>query len=122
MRTCICGSLLVLLLCGIAFADNPIQKVEVAPLTGGISFNTITFTNSHGFTGWITASSVIGRKEVLIHNTSTTDNIYVTGVSGSTAIGTIYPRESATFKASSSLNIYISSSTAQLSVEVWEIR
>ena len=122
MRTFICGNLLILFLCGIAFADNPIQKIEVAPLTGGISFNTITFTNNHGYTGWITANSVIGRKEVLIHNTSTTENIYVSGISGSTAIGTIYPRESVTFKAASSLNIYVSSSTTTLSVQVWEIR
>src|SRR3990167_10115252 len=110
MRNYICGSLLIFCLCGNVFADVSIQKVEIAPLTGGISFNSITFAD-RSITGWVTASSVIGRKEILILNTSTTDNLYVTGVSGSTITGTIYSRESVNFKASSSLNLYVSANT-----------
>lgn len=105
-------------LCGVSFADNPIQQVGIAPLTGGISFNTVTFGY---YTGWVTASSVvIGRKEVLILNTSTTNELFLTGVSGSTATGVLYPRESVTFKAASNLNIYISGSS--VIAQIWEIR
>ena len=113
-------TLLFLFLCGNAFADASIQKVEIAPLTGGVSFNTITFIDD-GYTGWVTANTIVGRKELLILNTSTTDNLYVTGVSGSTATGTIYPRESATFGAGSNLNIYVSANSV-LTCETWEIR
>ena len=121
MRNYVCGSLLVLLLiCNNAFADVSIQKVELAPLTGGVSFNTITFAD-RSITGWVTASSVIGRKEIMIINTSTNNSVFITGVSGSTATGTIFPRESVTFKASSNLNIYVSSNSVAV-VEIWEIR
>lgn len=111
----------VLLFCTNAFAtDFSIQKIEFTPLTGGVSFNTVTTSS---VIGWVTASSVIGRKEVLILNNSTTDNIYLTGVSGSTATGTVFPRETATFKAGSGLRIYVSANTATpTSFEVWEIR
>ena len=112
--------LLLGLISDITFADSIIQPVVMSPLTGGVSFNTIVISSS---TGYVTASSVIGRKEVLIVNTSTTENIYLTGVTGSTAKGTLFPRESATFGASSSLNIYVYSTTATPStVEIWEIR
>lgn len=112
---------LICLVCSISYAQ-PIQRVEISPLNGGVSFNTITFAD-RSITGWVTANStaMVGRKEVLILNTSSTDNLYVTGVSGSTAIGTIYPRESVTFGASSSLNIFVSSNTV-LECQVWEIR
>lgn len=112
--------LIFLFISSVAFADASIQKVEIYPLSGGVSFNTVTTSS---VLGWVTASSIIGRKEVMIINTSTANNIYLTGVSGSTAYGTLYPREKATFKASSSLNIYVSSnSVTPHSVEVWEIR
>ena len=116
-------SLILLFLCSNCFgADVSIQKVEIAPLTGGVSFNSITFIDD-GYTGWVTAPSVemIGRKEIEILNTSSTDNLFITGVSGSTTVGTIYPRESVTFKASSSLTIYVSANSV-LTCEVWEIR
>jgi len=121
VRDSICRGLLTLLLtllflCEAYAADVSIQKVEISPLTGGVSFNTITLG-----TGWVTASTIIGRKEVCILNTSSSNNVYVTGVSGSTATGTIYPRESVTFKAGSNLRIYVSANTTTL-IEVWEIR
>ena len=105
--------------CGIASAaDISIQKVEISPLTGGVSFNTVTTL----YKSWVTAPTVemIGRKEMIILNTSTNSNLYLTGVSGSTATGTLYPRESANFKASSSLHIYASGDT--VTFQVWEIR
>lgn len=109
-----------LLLCNIAYADmSLIQKVEITPLEGGISFNTVTFA-PRSITGWVTANSVYSRKSLMILNTSTSDNVFVTGVSGSTATGTVYPRERAIFGAASSLNIYVSANTA-LSIEIWEI-
>ena len=98
-------SLILLFLCSNCFgADVSIQKVEIYPLSGGVSFNTITFADK-SITGWVTAPSVemIGRKEIEILNTSSTDNLFITGVSGSTTVGTIYPRESRTFKAASNL-------------------
>lgn len=118
MRTYICGSLLILFLCGVSFADNPIQKVEVAPLTGGISFNTVTLG-----TWWTTCPTVemIGRVEISILNTSTVGNIYLTGVSGSTASRIVYPREEIFFKAASSLHIYASADTVT-QIKVTEIR
>lgn len=117
MRNYICGSLLALLICGNVFAaDISIQKVEISPLSGGISFNTVASNP-----GWTLATFMTGRKEVLLTNTSTTTDIYLTGVSGSSVTGTLYPRESITIKASSSMNIYVKSS-APTSVEVWEIR
>jgi len=118
MRNYICGSLLALLICGSAYAaDVSIQKVEMAPLTGGVSFNTVNVTS------WVTCPSVemIGRKELSILNTSTTGNIYLTGVSGSTASSIVYPRETITFKASSNLHIYASADTVT-QIKVTEIR
>jgi len=96
-----------------------IQKVEVSPLTGGVSFNTVTFGY---YTGWVTCPTVemIGRKELLITNTSSTNNLYLTGVSGSTVTGTLKPLDSVTFKSSSSLHIYASGSSVIM--ECWEIR
>jgi hypothetical protein len=119
VRTCICGSLLILLLCGNLFAaDYSIQKVEIAPLSSGISFNSVTTL----YKDWITAPSVelVGRKEILILNTSTSENLYLTGVSGSSATGIVYPRESATFKAASNLHIYASGNSVLF--QTWEIR
>ena len=122
MRNSIRGSLLILLFCGNCFAaDASIQKVEVSPLSGGVSFNTITFAD-RSITGWVTAPSVemIGRKEVMIVNVSI-NSVYLTGVSGSTAIGTLKEGEGVTFKAASNLHIYISSNSVAIA-EVWEIR
>lgn len=120
MRTRICGNLLILLfLCSNVFADASIQKVEIAPLTGGVSFNTVTFGY---YTGWVTCPSVemIGRKELIIINTSTANNLYLTGVSGSTVTGTLGPKEYVTFKSASNLHIYASGSS--VTMECWEIR
>lgn len=113
-------TILLLLFCSDVFAQSVVDRVTLEPLSGGISFNTITF-GERSTTGWVTANTVKGRKEIMIINTSTTGNLYVTGVSGSTAIGTIFPREDATFLVSSSLNIYVSANTV-LSCEVWEVR
>lgn len=110
-------------LCGITFAaDVSIQKVEIAPLSGGVSFNTITFADLSA-TGWVTAPTVemTGRKTVTIINTDATNSIYLTGVSGSTAVGTLKAGQVATFGASSGLHIYVSSNTVT-SCNVWEIR
>ena len=111
--------LLVLLLCGNAFAyDATIQKIEIAPLNSGISFNTVSVTP-----GWVTAPTVemVGRKRVLIQNNSTTTSISLTGVSGSTAVGTLGAGKVASFGAASNLHIYMSATVAT-SVDVWEIR
>jgi len=103
-------------------ADISVQKVEAAPLKGGISFNTITFYGG-GIIGWVTASSVIGRKEVTIINTSTTENLYLTDVTGSSVTGTLGPKEEVTFKAAYSLDIFVSSNSVSThEVEFWEIK
>ena len=121
MRKYILG-LIILLLCSNAFADATIQKVEVSPLTGGVSFNSITFAD-RSITGWVTAPSVelIGRKELLIINTSTSNSVFLTGVSGSSAVGTLKAGESITFKAASNLHIFVSANTV-VKVETIEIR
>ena len=113
--------LLLFFLCGNTFADDiSIKKVEISPLTGGISFNTV-ITSS--VLGWVTANSVRGRKEIVIINTSTTENAYLAGVSGSSAIGTILPQANATFKVGSNLNIFVSANSAvPISIEIWEVR
>ena len=124
MRNYICGSLLILFLCGNAFADASIQKVEIAPLTGGVSFSTVEFApNGINWNSWVTCPSVemIGRKRLILQNTSNTVTIYLTGVSGSTARGTIAPNQSVSFACSSNLHIYASSNSVT-SLEVWEIR
>lgn len=92
-------------------ADYSTQKVEIAPLTGGVSFNTVTTL----YKSWVTAPTVemIGRKELMILNKSITANLYLTGVSGGTATWILYPRESMDFKVSSSLHIYASGDTVQ---------
>ena len=112
-------TILFLFFVGIAYADASIQKVEIYPLSGGVSFNTVSLDTF----SWVTAPSVemIGRKEIMIINPSTTVDLYLTGVSGSTATGIIYPRESATFKAASNLHIYVSASSVT-TFSVWEIR
>lgn len=119
MRISLCGSILgILLLCNTAFgADYSIQKVEIAPLTSGISFNTVQVTS------WVTCPTVemIGRKEMSILNTSSTNPIFITGVSGSTASRIVYPREEVFFKAGSNLHIYASADTVTL-IQVTEIR
>jgi hypothetical protein len=111
----------LLFVSGIAIAQ-PIEKVVIEPLSGGISFNSITFAN-YGRTGWVTCPSVEmkGRKEIVITNTSEDDNLYLTGVSGSTATGTLYPRDRVNFSASSNMHIYASANSV-LVMEVWEIR
>ena len=110
---------IVLCLASTCHAQSVIQKVQIEPLSGGVSFNTITFGYN---TGWVTCASVEmrGRKEVSILNTSTTTNVYLTGESGNTVTGIIYPREMVTFKASASLHIYASASS--VTIQVWEIR
>ena len=104
------------------FADASIQKVEIAPLTGGVSFNTIVFAD-RSITGWVTAPSVsmIGRKRLLIQNNSSSNNIYLTGVSGSTAVGTLGSGKVASFAVSAGLNVYVSTNTVE-TVDIWEIR
>lgn len=126
MRNHICRGLLVLLtllfLCEAFAADTSIQKILVEPLSGGVSFNTITFA-VRSLSGWVTAPTVEmrGRKRVVIQNNSTTDSIYLTGVSGSSAKGTLGSGKVASFGASSDLHIYVSANTAT-TVDVWEIR
>jgi len=121
MRKILLALLLVCLFCPVIYAQ-PIERVQIEPLVGGVSFNTITFA-ARSVTGWVTAPSVemVGRKEVMIRNTSSTDNVYLTGVSGSTVTGTLQAGEHVTFKAASSLHVYVSSNTVA-TVEVWEIR
>jgi hypothetical protein len=104
--------------------DASIQKIEVYPLSGGVSINTISFIN-HGYTGWVTAPSIEmkGRKELNIFNPSDYYNLYLTDVSGSSAtrVRTLTPGNSITFKVSSSVHIYVSSNTVN-TCEVTEIR
>ena len=122
MRNYLWGSLLVLLLlCNNAFGDSSVQKIEVAPLVGGVSFNTIVFSNTHN-KGWITCptSEMVGRKSLMIINDSV-NSIYLTGVSGSVVSGTLVAGRTVSFAASSSLHIYASASTVS-TLQVWEIR
>ena len=118
-----------LLICQLCFAEpSLIQRIQIEPLESGISFNTIELSYA---IGWVTAPTVemVGRKEMLIMNTSTVDNIYISDISGSSVIlcGTIYPRQMAKFKISSDLHLYISASSVVnvlniINAEVWEIR
>lgn len=123
MRTYLLGSLLAVLVVMSAFAqDISIQKVSEEPLSGGVSFNTITF-DPWSITGWVTAPSVEmrGRHGLEILNTSTTDNVWLTGVSGSTARGVLYPRERMYINAASNNHIYVSANTV-VTVQVCETR
>lgn len=119
--------ILLLILSVTAYADEPnLTPVEIPPLSGKVSFSTVTFTGVN----WHTAPSVEmrGRKEIIIQNPSLTANVYISGQSGSTATtptyyyGTLYPRRTARFKASSDLHIYVSGNTAGNTCEIWEIR
>jgi hypothetical protein len=110
---------IILILGSNCFADTGfVQKVEIEPLSGGVSFNTV-ITNG---ISWVTCPTVEmrGRREILITNLSTTDNLYLTDISGSTATGIVFPKERASFKASANLHIFASGNTVQF--EVWEIR
>lgn len=112
MRTFVLRSLLVLVVLNSLNAwgaDFNIQKVEIAPLSSGISFNTVVVG-----TGWVTAptTEMIGRKSLNIYNPSETYNIYISGTSSSTTtIRTIAPQHSMTFGSASSLHIYVSANT-----------
>ncbi len=113
----------IFLITSISYAQ-PIERVQIEPLSGGISFNTVEF-EAHGtnWGSWITAPTVemVGRKEILIKNVSSDTIVYLTGVSGSTVKGTLEHGEVAKFKVSSTLHIYVSANTVS-QVEVWEIR
>lgn len=114
---------LFLLVTTFAFAEpSIIQRVQIEPLSSGVSFNTITFM-SGGYTGWVTAPSVEmrGRKRLTILNNASSGNVYLTGVSGSSAVGTLGAGKVASFGAASDLRIYVSSS-AVTTVDIWEIR
>lgn len=116
-------TILLIFTCSISFAQTTnVQRVLIEPLSSGISFNTITFA-ARGATGWVTAPTVAmyGRKRVIIQNNSSSDNIYLTGVSGSTAYGTLGFGKVASFGAANMLHIYVSANTA-CSCDVWEIR
>lgn len=120
MRNCILGSLLVLSLCSNAFAgDVSISKVQIEPLSGGVSFNTVYAT--WGASTPAPEFPMKSRKEILITNMSTTENVYITGVSGSTAYGTIFPMQTVSFKTSSAVDLYVSADTV-VPCEIWEIR
>ena len=126
MRNYLWGSLLILfLLCSNAFADSSVQKIEVTPLTGGVSFNIVTFETVIS-RGWTTCPTVemVGRKRVVIINNSVND-VYLSGLSDSTvsaiASGTLVAGRTASFAASSNLHIYASANTVS-TIEVWEIR
>ncbi|MBU2072710.1 MAG: hypothetical protein KKA68_20955 [Gammaproteobacteria bacterium] len=108
---------------GTSFADDLVQKVQLEPLSTGISISTVRLGE-----GWVTAPSVAmrGRKEMSILNTSTTENIYLAQASGATVTyGTvtraIYPREEIFLKMSSDMNIYVSGDTV-FNITVTEIK
>ena len=111
---------LILLTSCIALTGNcetPQTSVVVEPLNT-VSFSTVTVDNS-----WETMPSVAlrGRKMLRIMNTSSSDNVYVSNVTDSSTMVTLYPRQAFTFKASSDMNIYVSSNTA-IVMEVIEMR
>jgi hypothetical protein len=123
VRAYLLGSLLAVLVVTGAFAqDVSIQRVSEEPLSGGVSFSTITF-DPRSITGWVTAPSIEmkGRHGLEILNTSITDNIWLTGVSGSTARGVLYPRERMYINAASNNHIYVSANTA-VTVQICETR
>ena len=119
----ICILIISFLICGKAYADLPVQKVQIYPATQEISFSTVTPA-----AGWTTAPTVAlrGRKAINIFNTSSTELIWLRDVSGTTVTrGTVarrlYPRQDVTFGISDEINIYVSASSA-VRVEVTEIR
>ena len=98
---------------------EPITSVVIEPLKGAVSFSTVTVDNA-----WETMPSVAlrGRKEVRIFNTSDTYNVYLSSETDNTVqMGTLYPRQGVTFKASSDLLIYASANTAAI-VHITEMR
>ena len=90
---------------------SDIQSVQIEPLTTEISTSTVTLTGRD----WETASTSVlrGRKELVILNTSASENIYLSGTSGNsvTVCYILYPRQSVTIKASFDLNVYVTGSS-----------
>ena len=120
MKKIILTTILTLALAGSAFAA-PVQNVIEWPLSTGISMSTVTTNDS-----WTTAPTValVGRKEVCILNTSTTDTIgYISGTTYNTADTwfTIYPKQAVSVRASYDLDIFVSSDTA-VTWQVFEIK
>lgn len=108
----------------LVFADEPyIQKVEIAPLIEEISASTVTLSADDE---WVTGSTaLVGRKEIVFLNTSTSGNFYISGASDSTVwpagrYFTVYPRQNVTIKASSDLPIYVSGNS--VTVEILQIK
>ena len=117
---------LLLLICSVSFADTtPVTKVELNPLEQEVSWSVVQLYGTDG--AWETCPTVEmrGRKVVSIYNPSASDDVYLSGVSYSTARnaahGTLMPEERATFAVSFENHIYASSSTV-MTIEVLELR
>lgn len=105
-------------------AQSDIQSVRIEPFEEDVSFSTVELYGS----GWVTMPSVElrGRLEIAIQNTDSSDEVYISKVSGSTAgrYWTIYPRGYIKFKATrgdkegSGIHFYASANTADCSTVV----
>lgn len=108
--------------CCLAFgADVSIQKVEVVPCEMDISTSTVSLNDNYS-----TCPSVamVGRKEVVILNASTTTNAYIGHNTDSTAMlswFTLYPKQAITIRAKSDLSIYATANSA-VTLNILEIK
>lgn len=85
-----------------------------------VSMSTVTLNG----TAWATlpASALPGRYELSILNTSSTESVYLSNVSGSATYMTLYPRQRVTLGIASYIDIYATSNTAGVKVEMIEVR
>ena len=109
--------ILLLFVCLKAEAE-PLTYVLFEPLHDRISTSTVTVNDS-----WSTAPTVAmrGRKEIIILNTSSSDNGYVSGQSPNTVWFTLYPRQWIRIKAGSDLHVFVTANTA-VTFDIMEIR
>ena len=109
--------LILLLLTSIAYAE-PITPVWEWPLSERVSSSTVVLDTLY----WVTAGTVQGRKEITILNTSSSANVFLSGVSENTVSSyTLYPRQSVTLRISSELPIYVSANSV-VTLNIIEIK
>jgi len=130
--------LLILFLATPAFAatqaySTNIQKVEIAPLEQEVSMSTVELVG----TSWVTCPTVemVGRKELVILNTSSTEDVYLSSVSPSSVYNVgrywrLFPRQDITFKIgrgvsqNTGMHIYVSSNsiTTTVTLNIIEVK
>ena len=128
MRKIILSILLSFCFIANSFAYDINESVLLESLSDGASCNTIILTGLE----WVTCNTALvgNRKVINILNTSLTETVYLSPSSGSTSTISrrLYPQQDVTFRCSSEgywysgINIYASSNTGGVVIEIWEMR